>query len=57
MFLLGKGLHGLGCLILTLSHKIYTPTEYNNQAPTPLCHILWIIPIAITSSIDVDAPI
>ena len=47
----------LAVLYLKFRISIYTPTEYNNQAPTPLCHILWIIPIAITSSIDVDAPI
>ena len=37
--------------------SIYTPTEYNNLVPTLLCHTLWIIPVAITSSIDDDAPI
>ncbi len=47
----------LAVLYLHFRISIYTPTEYNNQAPTPLCHTLWIIPVAITSSIDVDAPI
>ena len=47
----------LAVLYLQFRISIYTPTKYNNLAPTPLCHILWIIPIAITSSIDVDTPI
>jgi len=47
----------LADLYLHFRISIYTPTEYNNLVPTLLCHILWIIPIAITSSIDDDAPI
>ena len=47
----------LAVLYLDFRISIYTPTEYNNLVPTPLCHIPWIIPVAITSSIDVDAPI
>ena len=47
----------LADLYLHFRISIYTPTEYNNLVPRLLCYILWIIPIAITSSIDDDAPI